>query len=160
MSITDPGSGYTDGTYYNIKLINSSSPITGDYATVKVEVSGGEIISIKVMDGGSAYGVGNTLTLQGLSSTTNCVLTVDTIYDNSGDTIRIMGVSSKQYVDYNTLYRIESVPVGSEKSISVVSTTDVNNFSTVGIAGEVSEATYLPENQCLFLLYLMIMLVV
>ena len=142
LSITDPGSGYTDGTYYNIKLINSSSPITGDYATVKVDVSGGEIVSIKVMDGGSAYGVGNTLTLQGLSSTTNCVLTVDTIYDNSGDTIRIMGVSSKQYVDYNTLYRIESVPVGSEKSISVVSTTDVNNFSTVGIAGEVSEAHF------------------
>ena len=68
------------------------------------------------MDGGSAYGIGNTLAVAvGIGTTTGysqAVLTVDKIYDNVGDTIRLQELGSESYAGYNELYRITDVPIG------------------------------------------------
>jgi hypothetical protein len=46
------------------------------------------------MDGGSAYGIGNTLSVSGIGTTagfSDAVLTVTQIYNNVGDVVRISG---------------------------------------------------------------------
>jgi hypothetical protein len=58
VSITDPGSGYTDGTYSYQDLIGG----TGTGAKATFEVNGGSITKVTIEDPGSGYTVGNTLT--------------------------------------------------------------------------------------------------
>ena len=66
------------------------------------------------MDGGSAYGIGNTMHITGITTNgtgghTPAVVEVEKIYNNVGDVIRISGVSSESYAAYNDLYRITDV---------------------------------------------------
>ena len=66
------------------------------------------------MDGGSAYGIGNTMNVVGVATTTGftqAVVEVSKIYNNIGDTMRIVGVKSDTYTDYNQLYRITDVQI-------------------------------------------------
>lgn len=73
VSITSAGSGYTDGTYYDIPLsyYSSSSPSTplaaggsvnGNSATATITVSGGAVSGITITSGGAFYNVGDVLT--------------------------------------------------------------------------------------------------
>ena len=137
-SVTNVGAGYSDGTYYNVKLVGIGTSTTGKYATAKVTVSSNAIVasSIRIMDGGSAYGIGNTLNFVGIPTTgsgsfTEGVATVDKIYNNVGDTLRIVGVSSEGYAGYNQLYRITGVNVGSATSLNAESVSSVVGFDTV-----------------------------
>ena len=61
------GSGHTDGTYYNVRLLNTnnSTPATApwDGATAKVVVSSGAVTSVEITDGGSGYTNGETIIL-------------------------------------------------------------------------------------------------
>ena len=85
--------GGTEETYYNAKLVSIGSSITGKHATAKVTVStAGTISSIIVMDGGSAYGIGNTMHVTGITTSashTPAVVQVSKIYNNVGDVVRI-----------------------------------------------------------------------
>jgi len=137
-SVTNVGAGYSDGTYYNIKLVGAAASTTGKFATAKVTVSSNAIdaASIRIMDGGSAYGIGNTLSFVGIPTTgsgtfTEGFVTVDAIYNNVGDTLRVVGVSSEGYAGYNQLYRITGVNVGAATSINVESVASVAGFNTV-----------------------------
>jgi hypothetical protein len=83
------------------------------------------------MDGGSAYGIGNTLSVTGIGTYggfSEAVLTVTQIYNNVGDVVRISGVTSTSYQDYNNLYRITNVIVGSAKSFTAVSATAISGL--------------------------------
>jgi hypothetical protein len=131
LSITNPGTSYGSGTpgdYYNATLVGFAGSTVGQHATAKVTVDGaGSITNVKIMDGGSAYGIGNTLTVTGIGTYagfTDAVLTVTQIYNNVGDVIKISGVTSTSYQDYNNLYRITNV--GSAKSFTAVSATPVS----------------------------------
>ena len=144
LSIVDAGSEYgtnsgSEEKYYNARLISIGSSITGQNATAKVTVSAtGTVTDIIVMDGGSSYGIGNTMQVVGISTygTTHqpAVVEVTSIYDNVGDVIRISGVSSESYSGYNDLYRITGVGIGTttsvEKVINVSSASSVSGFST------------------------------
>ena len=137
-SVTNVGAGYSDGIYYNIKLVGAAASTTGKFATAKVTVSSNSIdaASIRIMDGGSAYGIGNTLSFVGIPTTgfgtfTEGFVTVDAIYNNVGDTLRVVGVSSEGYAGYNQLYRITGVNVGAATSINVESVASVVGFNTV-----------------------------
>ena len=70
----EEGAGYGSGTagdIYNAKLISIGSSTTGKHATAKLTVNGsGTITAVKVMDGGSAYGIGNTMSVVGIATTT------------------------------------------------------------------------------------------
>ena len=152
LSITDVGGGYGNGSagdLYNAKLVAIGSSSTGQNATVKISVgSTGAIDSVKIMDGGSAYGIGNSMHVVGVGTTTGyspAILTVDKIYDNVGDVIRITGVSSESYSGFNNLYRITSVGIGTEytSQVTVSSASTLTGFSTTGIGVTLTSSAYL-----------------
>lgn len=130
ISITNAGSGYTPGTYYNVELI-SIGGIVGNYATAKIKVNGsGNITEIKIIDGGSAYSVGNTVRPNLSYNGTQSVFTVNNIYNNVGDCLSIAGIAGT-YFDYNNLYRIESIT--NVKSINTRSSSIISPATTIGI---------------------------
>jgi len=55
------GSGYVNGTYYQVPLIDSSSA-SGSSATANIVVAGGVVTSVTIVQGGSGYAVGDSLT--------------------------------------------------------------------------------------------------
>ena len=151
VSITNAGVGYGSGTpgdYYNATLVGFAGSTVGQQSTAKVTVDGsGSITDVKIMDGGSAYGIGNTLSVTGIGTYggfSGAVLTVTQIYNNVGDVVRISGVTSVEYQDYNNLYRISSVPVGSATSFTAVSATPVSSPSvSVGSTFTANAIAYL-----------------
>jgi hypothetical protein len=58
-TITNAGSGYTNGTYYNVSLTGS---VTGTGATANIVVAGGVVTSVTMVNKGSGYAVGDSLT--------------------------------------------------------------------------------------------------
>lgn len=67
-AITTAGSGFVNGTWYDIPVCGGS----GVNATVNVTVSGGAVTSIQASNPGSGYVVGDTIQLKGIPhSTTN-----------------------------------------------------------------------------------------
>ena len=141
VSIASSGTNYGTGVeadYYNAKLISIGSSVTGLHATAKVTVDAtGGITDVLIMDGGSAYGIGNTMHVVGVATTgsshTPAVVTVTGIYDNTGDVVRVAGVTSESYFAYNTLYRISEVKVGSAKSFTAISDPPITGVTTSGI---------------------------
>jgi hypothetical protein len=97
------------------------------------------------MDGGSAYGIGNTLAVVGVGTTTGysqAVVTVAGVYNNIGDTVRISGVSSEAYAPFNDVYRITNVQVGAAKSFVVTSTSAIGIGTTAGINATYTSNAY------------------
>ena len=140
VSIASSGNDYGTGanaTYYNAKLVSIGNSTTGQHATAKVDVADtGGITAVQIMDGGSAYGVGNTMHVVGIATTGNshvpAVVTVTSIYDNRGDVVRIAGVTSETNQPYNTVYRITNLEVGAAKSF-VVQSDPLTGVQTAGI---------------------------
>jgi hypothetical protein len=54
------GSGYNNGTYFNVELTGGSGP-SGTPATATIVVSGGSVTSVTLTDGGSLYAIGDVL---------------------------------------------------------------------------------------------------
>ena len=140
VSIANSGTGYGSGTatnLYNANLVGFAGSLTGYNATAKISVNAlGNITDVKIMDGGSAYGIGNTLAIVGVGTTTGysqAVVTVTGIYNNVGDVVRVSGVSSVSYAEYNNLYRITNIPIGSSKKFDVTSTTIIQSSTTTGV---------------------------
>ena len=100
------------------------------------------------MDGGSAYGIGNTMNITGITTSgtshTPAVVEVEKIYDNVGDVIRVIGVSSESYAGYNDLYRITGIGTGNDKKVIVSSASSTSTtiffafFAKVSILAPVS----------------------
>ena len=140
VGISSGGAGYGSGaagSLYNARLVSIGSSITGKHATGKITFNAnGEITAVKIMNGGSAYGIGNTLAVVGVATTTGyvqAVVNVSKIYNNVGDTIRIAGVASASYNGYNDVFRITGVDVGAATSITVESPSAISGFTTTGI---------------------------
>ena len=149
LSLVSGGNAYgsgSGGTFYNARLVGFAGSTTGEGATVRITVnSSGNINSVKIMDGGSAYGIGNTLSVVGVTTTAGfsaAVVRVENVLSPVNDAIRISGVSSESYKDYNGVYRVSSVAVGSARSFSVISADAVSNYSTTGIGETVTEDSY------------------
>jgi len=164
VSIASSGAGYgtgggSDETYYNAQLLNSAQlgvPIaagyavgvgttTGQHATARVTVDkhNGGITNITIMNPGSAFGIGNTMYVAGIGTTTAVAhvpakITVSKIYSNIGDVVRISGVTSESYQQYNDLYRISEIHVGAARSFAVISNTPIIGVSTAGIGSVVT----------------------
>ena len=134
------GSGITE-TYYNARLVGFAGSTVGKNATARVTVEpAGGISNIKIIDGGSAYGIGNTLTLNNLpklSGVTDAVIQVQKIYDATNEVLDVQGIGSIGFQSYNTLYKISGITIGQEREIKVISSTTVGSAQTIGI-GSVS----------------------
>ena len=151
VSIVSNGAGYGSGggsaeELYNATLVGFAGSTTGSHATAKVSVnSSGAITNVILMDGGSAYGIGNTMKITGVTTFgtygggtySDAVVEVTQIYDNVGDTIKIIGVTSEAYSPFNDLYRITDVNIGAAKSFSVESASSVGVGTTTGIGAAV-----------------------
>ena len=61
VQVNEVGAGYSNGTYYNASLVAIGSSTTGKHATAKVVIASNAVDSVTIMDGGSAYGIGNTM---------------------------------------------------------------------------------------------------
>ena len=181
VSIASSGSGYgtggvSDETYFNAKLVNSEQlafptvntdgnanavgigSTTGVDATVKVTVDKvhGGITAISIMNPGSAFGVGNTMYVTGITTHSSSIqaggvgsghsaakITVTKIENNIGDVIKISGITSETYDQYNeSLYRIENVVVGAARSFSVIGNTPITGVTTAGIGTVVAENAF------------------
>jgi hypothetical protein len=146
VSITSAGTGYGNGTgatenLYNATLTNSA---TGVNATARLTVnSSGAVTAVKIMNGGTNYVVGDVLNVTGTATTTGfttATVTVASIFDNTGDTLRVAGVSSEGYSGYNQLYRITGISTTSE--IEVESVDPVYTNSITGIGAVVTSEAY------------------
>jgi len=80
-TITSGGSGYANGTYYDVLLTGG----TGTSATANVVVSGNVITSVTLTGGGSLYTVGDTLSV-GFSSGVGFAVTVASVGNSNGRT--------------------------------------------------------------------------
>ena len=121
------GSGITE-TYYNARLVGFAGSTVGKNATARITVEpAGGISDVKIIDGGSAFGVGNTLTINNipkLASVTDAVISVAKIYDSTNEVIDVQGIGSTGFKSHNTLYKISGITIGQEKEIKVVSLHD------------------------------------
>ena len=141
VSIANSGAGYGNGTagyLYNAKLVSAGAASTqGQNATARIQVnSSGNLVSIKIMDGGSAYRVGDSLQIVGVGTTTGYsvgIVTVTNIYDNIGDTLSFAGVLPQTNREFNTLYRISGITTGSAKAIQVASASTIGAATALGI---------------------------
>ena len=71
---------------------------------LQVDASGG-IIGAKIMDGGSAYAVGDSLQVVGVGTTSGYSVgigEVTKIHDNSGDVIQLFNAKPEDNNSYNT----------------------------------------------------------
>ena len=130
------GSGITE-TYYNARLVGFAGSTVGKNATARVTVEpAGGISNIKIIDGGSAYAIGNTMTINNipkLAGVTDAVIQVEKIYDVTNEVLDIQGIGSTGFQSYNTLYKISGITIGQEKEIKVISSTTVGSAQTIGI---------------------------
>ena len=111
------GSGYTNGTYQNVKLFNDGTT-TWDGATARVTVAGGAVTNAEIISGGSGYGA-ETLdfdpTFIGGGTGAEIAVTTAGITTNIGDVLQITGIGTAT----DGYYRILSVP----STVSVALTT-------------------------------------
>jgi len=118
VSLGSTGSGYGAGittTLYNASLVYPSSG-DGSGATVNIDVDGiGGITGITIVDGGSAYSIGDTLQIVGVQTGAGHVVgsvTVTKTSDNVGDAVQIVGVGtslSRYASGYNGVYKITGI---------------------------------------------------
>ena len=86
------GSGYTNGTYYDIPLTGG----TGSNATVNVVVSGGVPTTFQVANPGSGYTLNDELTVRGIPGSTNVTTVTASLLNFSSqdsDLIQILGAT-------------------------------------------------------------------
>ena len=143
LTITTAGSAYgTTGapeTLYNASLTGGSGE--GASAVIKINLLGA-ITNVEVVDGGSAYQVGDVLTVVGVATTaghTPGTVTVSSIYDHTGEVIQLNGITAESYSQYNDLYRITGISTSRE--IQVSSSGAVSSASTTGIGNTVTTSS-------------------
>jgi hypothetical protein len=123
------GSGGGTEYFYNAKLVSIGNSVTGKYATAKIKVgTGGTIASVEIMDGGSAYGIGNTLAIVGVTTSANHivgVVSVTSIYNNENSLVSLAGIPIKAFDGYNNNYRVVGVTTGDVTRVDVKSFEDI-----------------------------------
>ena len=118
-SITSGGS-YTDGTYYNVKLLNNSQTGSWNGATAKVVVSGvgNSITSVDIMSPGSGYGADSLYFDQTRIGAGNGLaryaISVSGITTNIGDVVQCTGIGTTE----SSHYRIISIPSSTQISVA------------------------------------------
>jgi len=124
VGIGSSGVNYGAGistTLYNATL-SYAGVSTGEGATANIDIdANGGITAIRIVDGGSAYGVGHTLNVTGVQTGASYVegwVTVNKINDNIGDAIQIVGVGTETN-RYNSGFNgIHTITALTPKSVS------------------------------------------
>ena len=134
VAISSAGFGYGNGsgsiqTLFNANLVGIGTSVTGKNATANIKISPtGQITDVKIVDGGSAFGIGNTLAVVGVATTAGYVegvVQVTHIHDATNEILNVEGIRDSVFDDYNNLYKVTSVPVGESNKVNVSSATTV-----------------------------------
>lgn len=143
VSIANSGSGYGNGSagyFYNAKLVGTGATATGKHASARVFVNSlGNIEQVKIIDGGSSYSVGDSLSVVGIATTTGHsvgIVSVTGIYNNIGDIVTLSRVLPNENDQYNTSYRITGIATGHDTRLEVSSIDDIGVGSTSIINGD------------------------
>ena len=115
-SISAGGSGLTNGTYYNVKLLNNGTTVW-DGATARIVVSGNSVTQADITSGGSGYGaetldVDNTFTGGSGAEVTTTLSGISTAV---GNTVQIAGISTS----VGGFYRITDVPSATQVAVAI-----------------------------------------
>ena len=114
LTLTSAGLGYNNAagvtsTIYSAELVNTN--ISGRSGSVKAVVSAANTISsITIVDPGSAYAIGNTMTISAAPAaapTSYAVVTVTDITNTIGDTLEVSGCIDPLL---NGVFRIVDIP--------------------------------------------------
>ena len=142
VGITSTGIAYGGGSggvenLYNARLVGFAGSTTGANATARITVNAsGSITGLKIIDGGSAYGIGNTLAVVGVATTSGFVqgyVTVTGVYNHIGECLTVAGVVPAALDGYNTVYKITGIATGNIKQLQVESARAFTTGSSTGI---------------------------
>ena len=142
VGITSTGLAYGGGSggvenLYNARLVGFAGSTTGANATARITVNAsGSITAVKIIDGGSAYGIGNTLAVVGVATTSGFVqgyVTVTGVYNHIGECLTVAGVVPAALDGYNTVYKITGIATGNIKQLQVESARAFTTGSSTGI---------------------------
>ena len=142
VSIANSGAGYGRGEvgyFYNAKLVAIGATAVGKYATARVLVNAaGNLDDVQIMDGGSAFSVGDHLNVVGIATTTGYsvgFVSVTSIYSNINNIVTLSGVTPYSNRQYNTSYRITGISTGNEKQVEVIPIDTIGVGETATIVG-------------------------
>jgi hypothetical protein len=145
------GSGYTPGTYYNVKLYNTGTS-TWDGATSKVVVAGAanSITSVDIMTGGSGYTNGEVLefdtTVVGSGSGASITISHSGISSAINNVIQTTGITTTS----DGYFRITSIPSTTQVSVAITNgdpRIQINQYAfNVGKSLVVSSSSYNSSN--------------
>ena len=142
VGITSTGIAYGGGSggienLYNARLVGFAGSTTGANATARITVNAsGSITAVKIIDGGSAYGIGNTLAVVGVATTSGFVqgyVTVTGVYNHIGECLTVAGVVPAALDGYNGAYKITGIATGNIKQLQVESARAFTTGSATGI---------------------------
>ena len=107
------GSGFTDGSYYSVRLFNDNTFTTWQGATADISVTGGAITSVKIASPGSGYSSGDQLFFQGF---TGASITINAACLTSpvNNALQVTGLGTVT----DGLYRISSIPSRNQIAIA------------------------------------------
>ena len=112
------GSGYTNGTYHNVKLFNNGTS-TWDGATARVVVAGGKVSNVDITSGGSGYTNNEELDFDTSRAVVELVLVL--LYLRNlycgGNTIQLTGIGT-----HTGHFRITGVPTKNQVAIAISNT--------------------------------------
>ena len=114
------GSGYTPGTYHNVKLYNNGT-LTWDGATARVVVSGvgNSVTAVDIMTGGSGYTSGEVLNFDtstiGPGSGASLSISATGISTAVGNVIQTTGLTTTT----DGYFRITSVPSRTQVAVAI-----------------------------------------
>ena len=145
------GSGYTAGTYYNVKLYNTGTS-TWDGATAKVVVAGSasSITSVDITSGGSGYTNGEILEFDTsvVGSGTGASITISHTGISSaiGNVIQTTGITTVK----DGYFRITSIPSTTQVSVAITNgyeKIEVDQYAfNIGKSLVVTSSTYNSSN--------------
>ena len=129
-------------TLYNANLVGYAGSTTGKSATAEVTIdAAGGITSVRITNPGSVFGIGNTLAVTGIATTSGFVegyVEVLSIFDDTNASINVLGVTSNTYSSRNTTYRVTGYNIGTAREIQVGSATSITGIGgTSGIGATV-----------------------
>lgn len=150
VSINNSGTDLGDDSganenYFNIRAEGGSG--TGCLVNVTINAAG-NVSAVTIKEPGSGYTTGETLTLRGIpthGTPTAATIDVDRIYNEVGDVIQVIGVSSETY---NGLYRITSIPDRKQISYTAVAGAAATDgiFYHVGVATDIQTIEHDPSS--------------
>jgi microcystin-dependent protein len=139
-----PGSGYTNGTFYNVKLLIGSSNGTWRGALATVVVSGGAVTSVTITNGGSYHTAGALyFDFNAIGSGNGAArynITANTINNNIGDVLQFTGSS----ITNDVYHRITAI--NSTTQITVARNTNDPTITTAQYAFLVGPSIQISNN--------------